>query len=756
MKSKNIDSFNGYIDLIKKKNMPLANITCSKQYIGHKLMWYLQKTFDGRKFPQFIESIESSLYFSVVTKLSYWLLNDKVFTELILLDLVTFFNIIIFIFSNEDIIETFEEINEDPAKKEEALKILKSYPNSTYKSENVDLSDLITHINKLGNDLLKKDSEKYEKINLYLKIFEITVGKRMNLDVGEKKEAVKFIIQNMNKYVIKIDLTKKILGILEGKDFEIKDYDDILYVMKKGTLDEIRFFILKKKKLYIESLNLLFEDEVKINTIDETIFTFINMTLTQLQIKKKMQDYRNFKAEVKKNLLKILEKSIENCYTIINIWFKKDKKACLDQLKYNPKLQLNYIEYTIKKIIEAKENSEIELDEEESFIKYLLERHVFLLCDQKRKKEVITWLKKLDDYPIKECIAICEKNKVYDALIFLYKKEGNLTGALKVCYELINETFDQILDMIKSRGMKKTLYYNKKDEFIKFIDDTIETIESEEKENKKENENANENRGDDDHKFWKELLTILYKIQEKFTNQTNNNEDKKEIYSDISELLLSQIQKIISRMGPYVGSEKVFDFVFQVNPKAKLIEFKPFFYNTLKNYGIEINILNFILETINDYSLEEENNLENLNKKGECFELNKDYCNVCNNFFDAVNLNAKIVRFKCSHIQHIDCGIGEKICLKCLEDNYKRWACKKIDIKSEDANEKDFVEFLKTYNRVKKEMGKEKEKVEEKKKTNKKTGFSQNFRKLMTIDDYNNKNRRNFFIEGIKLNYSSS
>jgi len=325
---------------------------------------------------------------------------------------------------------------------------------------------------------------------------------------------------------------------------------------------------------------------------------------------------------------------------------------------------------------------------------------------------------------------ICEKNKVYDALIFLYKKEGNLTGALKVCYELINETFDQILDMIKSTGVKKTLYYNKKDEFIKFIDDTIETIESEEKENKKENENANENRGDDDHKFWKELLTILYKIQEKFTNQTNNKEDKKEIYSDISELLLSQIQKIISRMGPYVGSEKVFDFVFQVNPKAKLIEFKPFFYNTLKNYGIEINILNFILETINDYSLEEENNLENLNKKGECFELNKDYCNVCNNFFDAVNLNAKIVRFKCSHIQHIDCGIGEKICLKCLEDNYKRWACKKIDIKSEDANEKDFVEFLKTYNRVKKEMGKEKEKVEEKKKTNKKTGFSQNFRKL--------------------------
>jgi len=55
---------------------------------------------------------------------------------------------------------------------------------------------------------------------------------------------------------------------------------------------------------------------------------------------------------------------------------------------------------------------------------------------------------------------------------------------------------------------------------------------------------------------------------------------------------------------------------------------------------------------------------------------------------------------------------------------------------------------------VKKEMGEKKEKKEEKKKASKKTGFSKNFRKLMAIDNYNNKNRKNFLIEGIKFKFS--
>ena len=96
--------------------------------------------------------------------------------------------------------------------------------------------------------------------------------------------------------------------------------------MTKGYFDEIRLFILKKKKLYMDCLNLLLDKEVKINKINEIIFTFFNMTLTRLQIKILTKEYKAFKNEVKKNLIKLTEKSLENCYTIINFWFKKDKR----------------------------------------------------------------------------------------------------------------------------------------------------------------------------------------------------------------------------------------------------------------------------------------------------------------------------------------------------------------------------------------------------------------------------------------------
>ena len=742
-KAKKLESFVDYKDLVKNKKMDLDKIKCTKQYIGHKLLWYLQKTLDGKKFPNFIESIDPVLYFSAVTKIAYWLMTEKVFNDLITLETSTFFNIIIFIFSNEDIIETLEENNDDPEKKAEALKILKHDPNSSYKSQNVDLSDLISYIISLGDKLLKSDDvQKKEKINLYLKIFEITVGKRMKLDVKDKKEAIKFVIQNNNKYKIKLDLSKKIVEILEGKDFEMKDYDEILYIMTKGSFDDIRLFILKKKKLYIDCLNLLLDKEVKINKLNEMIFTFINMTLTRLQIKKLMKEYKTFKAEVKKNLVKISEKSLENCYTIINFWFSKDKKGCLDQLKENAEMQLNYIEYSVKKIIEAKGSKDIEFIEDEEYIKYLLQRHVYLLCNMNKKSEIITWLKKLDDYPIKECIEICKKNKVYDALIYLYKKEGNIIEALRVCYEIINNTFNEILDNLKSKEFNEELNTAKKYEFIQFIDDSIETIELEEKENSNNDKN--------DHESWKEFIKKLYKIQEDFAEKSKNPKDRIEIYTDISDLILSQIQRLITRMAPYVGEQNVFDFVLNVNPKAKVIDFKPFFFETLKGFGLEKNILNFLIDSINQFSIHEEEKFEEINTKGDYFELYNNSCNVCNNFFNTGNLTEKLTRFRCQHMQHLNCG--RNVCLKCLNDNYKKWCCRKPNDKSQEADEKEFVEFLKRYETTKTEMelSKNKKKKGERKKASNTKDFSKNFRKLMALDNYNNKNRRNFIIEGVK------
>lgn len=752
-RAKEIDSFKDYKDLIKKRKLALIEIKSTKQYIGHKLLWYLQKTLDAKKFPNFIESIDPVLYFSAVTTITYWLLTEKVFKDLMLLETSTFFNIINYIFSNEDILETFEENNEDPEKKAEALKILHLNGNNLYQSQNVDTSDLISYIIDMGKNILKSDKIiKEDKINLYLNVFLIAVGKRIKLDKEHKKEAIIFVLQNSNKYKIKLDIGKNILNLLEGKDFEIKDYDEIANMMTKGSFDEIRLFILKKKKSYKKCLELLLDKEVKIAKLDELIFTFINMTLTRLQIKKMDKEYKEFKEEVKKNLIKICQKSVENCYTIIYFWFSKDKKGCLNQLKGVPQIQLDYIEYIIKKLLKEKEKKDFELVEKEDYLKYMLETHIKLLCNLNKKNEIITWLKKLDEYPIKECIKICKDGKVYDALVFLYKKEGNIAEAFNICNEIITISFDEILKNLKSKEYKIDSYNSKKNEFIKFNNDAIETIEFEENSYNKDSKGK---KNDNKHELWGTFLKKLYELQNNVSKITNIPPEKKELYQNISDLILNQIQNLIVRMSSFIGEKNVFDYVLNVNKKAKVIELKPFFNETLKSYGIEKNILNFYIEALYDFSLKEELTLETLNTEGEYFNINQYYCYICNNPFNSKNTSEKVIRFKCKHMQHYNCCRDKKICMKCLDDNYKKWACRKKNEKSKDVDDKEYIEFLKTYNEVKafNRYKTERKKRQEKEKKNQGSHneFYKNFQKIRGIDDYDSKNRKNFILDGVKF-----
>ena len=93
--------------------------------------------------------------------------------------------------------------------------------------------------------------------------------------------------------------------------------------------------------------------------------------------------------------------------------------------------------------------------------------------------------------------------------------------------------------------------------------------------------------------------------------------------------------------------------------------------------------------------------------------------------------------------------------MKCLEDNYKRWACKVKEEKSEYADDKEYVEFLNTYKNVKNEMknnnGIEEDKKEKKNVMKTGGGFNRKFGKLTAIDNYISKNRKNFILEGVKF-----
>ena len=115
--STEIPGFVSYEDLLANKKLSLKEIQGSKQYLGHKLIWYIKKSLTGKKFPNYNENMDKDMFHKAISKITYWLLSDEVLHNLILFETKTYFEIFTNIFSNEDLLEVLEENNDDDEKK---------------------------------------------------------------------------------------------------------------------------------------------------------------------------------------------------------------------------------------------------------------------------------------------------------------------------------------------------------------------------------------------------------------------------------------------------------------------------------------------------------------------------------------------------------------------------------------------------------------------------------------------------------------
>jgi hypothetical protein len=50
----------------------------SKQYCGHKILWYLRLCLTGRKFPNNEEKMKPELYKKLIPDITYWLITEEV------------------------------------------------------------------------------------------------------------------------------------------------------------------------------------------------------------------------------------------------------------------------------------------------------------------------------------------------------------------------------------------------------------------------------------------------------------------------------------------------------------------------------------------------------------------------------------------------------------------------------------------------------------------------------------------------------
>ena len=89
-----------YMDMCKSNSIKdINNIELSTEYIGHKLLWYIDMTLKGNKYSLAMDvnllkfDTQSEEYKNFICTLYYWVLQDDVFMNLMKFDSYSFFNI---------------------------------------------------------------------------------------------------------------------------------------------------------------------------------------------------------------------------------------------------------------------------------------------------------------------------------------------------------------------------------------------------------------------------------------------------------------------------------------------------------------------------------------------------------------------------------------------------------------------------------------------------------------------------------------
>ena len=93
--------FKSYMDMCRTNSIKdIDNIEISIEYIGHKLLWYIDLTLKGNKFCLGMDvnllkfDTKSEEYKNFICSLFYWILEDEIFINLMKFDSYSFFNVI--------------------------------------------------------------------------------------------------------------------------------------------------------------------------------------------------------------------------------------------------------------------------------------------------------------------------------------------------------------------------------------------------------------------------------------------------------------------------------------------------------------------------------------------------------------------------------------------------------------------------------------------------------------------------------------
>ena len=653
-------NFFSYEKIIEKNNV--EEIKESKEYKGHKLFWYINKSFTKRKYPYFIYNMEETDYNNYINDLIFWLMKGNIMKNLIEFNSELYFDVLNKIFNDQKNLNIIKSLNKEKDKKIKKL----NEQNYNYIYEDLSPSNLLNYIIEQG-----KKIEGEQKMKLDFNLFIIKCYKNINLPKDAIIDSIVFILDVYNIIYKELDnktirIIKTIINILKTDSiFADSDFENISLHFSSHIFDEIKVFILEKLKNYKNCIELFFDKECIIKEKEGQLKDYIYKIFRNLKQNKDngQSHFLEFKNIIIDNINNIGEISGDVMIKIIYDFFNddiKEKKLIIEKLEINPKLQMLYIEPLFNQYIEeCKEDTEKKMmmkEDEEEFIQYILGLYIKLLCLTGQTEKILFSLKQSDLFPFDTCLEICEKYDIKNALIYLYQKSGDFQSALRINFEMIDIYYKSISNNLLSDIFKNNEFTEQINNFDESINQSLEIlIEMHNHKTEEEKELSQSN------KEWFDLLNKLYSLSIKFDKiLLSLSYNRKKLGNNFTEILSENIKLTLEKMNSYIGIEKILEEVSK-NKIAGYKEFKPLLHKIFEAYDMESSILLYSNKLLKILCFENISEFNDLNKQGSFLDIN--ICHICGNKFEK-NKNQKdknILIFNCGHKMHFHCSKTEII-----------------------------------------------------------------------------------------------
>ena len=620
----------------------------SKQYYGHKILWYLRLCLTGRKFPNNEEKMKPELYNKLIPDITYWLLIEKVMNAFLDFDPKDYFNILKNIFSLEMYYNKLLETAKDSDKK---IAVTAQLLNEKYNLSDIEPLTLIEFIINYCRD-------KNKEIKNYLYDFVIISSKLNNINKKLRIEAINFVLSNYgdiakdNNNTELYTFINNIIDFMKnGEMFNTFDYSNILEKIKFDIFDEVKLFLLNETKQYQKCLELFIEPKSYINDKINRLFKWIHETYKKLKNNDKGKN--EFKKCIISNITTIANINIDDFDLMLKEIFPEDTKVILEKLLSEDKqICLKYVEILVKAINNEEESYDDNgiINKDNANISFILILHIKLLCELKKNNEILKALKKNHLYPYEECKNLCINYNVYDSIIYLYQINGDLSNAVNICLGRIDDTFRNLISDIDNNKVTNNLEIDENywKNIKYYLDKGIDVCQN--------------SRHESDDDIWFNILSKLFQWEKtlgEYLQKYNDNKLKKSLIEYIQSIVIKNIKDLMERMCSYVSIKKIIDVVSERNKNAGIKEFRELILNILYNYNNQANIFTSTRNLLSNSIFENEALFQALNFEGELLDINK--CDGCKKEFNKNFMNKeKILIFNCKHNFHKYCTIKEK------------------------------------------------------------------------------------------------